>query len=265
MAADRADWIEALDGMLVFADDLQRRTDEIMQGGTPPIVERVTYQMGLRGRRILQSARELARHEWDDVVGNLSRSLVETAIELDYLHKAVDDRSPEDKASLYECFALIAKERFGERLDPALQEMHAKALAFREKHGVKGHTWHGRKTSGDGSILDRLAILAGEDALQERRTEGLLRAFRQSSFFEHNNALQVFYLERLPSGNCRVLEARPHAAPISAVVLSGSEILWAWGGVLGMSADVRQEALRPVEMVQRKDHGLGPDDLPPWA
>ena len=263
MPADRGLWLEALEGVLAFSDDLKARTQPLFLAGEPEIVDRVSFQMGLRGRRVLQAVRALAQHEWDDVIGNLSRSLVETAIELDYIHKLSDPLGAEVKAGLYECYAVIAKKEFGEMLDERLEEMHAKAVAFREKHGVKGRTWHGRKVTGEASILEELTNRADPGSIGERRARNLLSAFRLASHFEHNNALQKFYFERIPNDGIRLLDGRGHDGLVRSAVLAGTEILWTWATVLGVGEAEREEGLKEVERVQRIDHDLGPDAPPP--
>jgi hypothetical protein len=246
----RDTWIGALSGLLQFAEDLKTRT-EAMYGATEPYtVVRSTILVGLRGRRLLQGASLLAEHEWDDLVANLGRALVDAAIEMDYLSvttmigKGTKRRTltPEDKARLFESQRFLLLDMKTEELDPEQSSAQAYAIKLREELGVRiGHTWHGRTTKG---LLADLKAQSDEEL--QKGLDAVAQAFRISSFFEHNNANPSFYVERRSRADVKVLDTLRHSWPVQTAVKAGAIVLNRWGEVLGLGEVERIKRLEPV-------------------
>jgi len=242
-ATYRAEWLDALDGLLPFAEELKSRTEAAYGSTEPATLVRSVLLIGVRGRRLMQGARLLAERKWDDLVANLARALVDSAIEVDYMTvtstygKGAKRRTlaPEDKARLFETQRFLLLDMKTKELTAEQKEHQATAIRLREDLRVPvGHTWHGRTTR---QLLDDLRAIASEE--EKKGVDGLAQAFRLSSFFEHSNANPNFYIERKSKSDVVVLDSTTHSWPVQTVALAGGGILNRWGEVLGLSEEDR--------------------------
>ena len=255
MTTYRDVWLEALGGLIAFADELKAKTEAEFAGSARGTPKWATLLIGLRGRRVLQAVHVLAPHQWDDVIGNLSRALVEAAIDLDYLHtdsplgegEQARTLTPDMKAELFATQVYILEKKLGKKMRLGHDEEHERARALhREYDASVGHTWHGRTTAG---ILKELSD--GEKG--KGRLKNIEWAFRANSYFEQNNPIEDFYLERSPRGGVWIREQCPHSWPLSSSVLAGAEICYKWGAVLGLSEEELYGRLAPVERAGKAD------------
>ena len=266
-AASRSRWVEALCGLLVFADELKTRTDTVLARGGLDLLHRVTYFICFRGRRTLQACQVLVPREWDDIVGNLTRSLIEAAIDLDYLHVSTTRRSrrdgpettltPVDKARLYEGQVVLFEKKRSGRLRPDHVDWYNAVVALRAEHGLENVFWHGRRISGEGdSILQELLGAAAGDEARTGRLNAMAEWFAIASYFEHDNPNMNFYISPEGEGH-RILETMAHPAIIETVVRAGGEICWSWGAVLGLTSEALNAGLRPVLVAHQVEAALG--------
>lgn len=260
----RDKWLEALDRLLPFAEELKTRTEAAYGATEPATLVRSVILIGVRGRRLMQGARLLAERKWDDLVANLARALVDAAIEVDYMTitsnygKSTKRRTltPEDKARLFETQRFLLLDMKTGELTAEQREHQSLARQLREDLGVRiGHTWHGRTTR---ELLDDLMNIADEEA--KKGVEGLAQAFRLSSFFEHSNANPNFYTERRSKTDFVVLDTVTHSWPIQITAQAGGGVLNRWGEVLGFTEQDRIERLGPVLRMKEVDPMSFPAD-----
>ena len=258
-AENREVWMKALEGLLGFADELKSKTEAELAAGVPVELRRVSFLICARGRRLLQSIRVLAQHEWDDIVGNLARALVEATVDLEYLHTSttlVTDKkkgttasqTPDVKASLFATQVVMFEKKMAKALRPDHEDWFKAAVELREQSGVQqGPFWHGRRITGDGSIMEELLAAASADPIRMKRLQEIYWWFGMTSFMEHNSPNMNFYIAKEGPGH-RLLEGKTHPGLIEAAIRAGAEICWMWGWLLGMDEDERNAGLKPVEI-----------------
>lgn len=258
-------WVEAFDGLLPFAEELKAKTEAAYGFTEPATTVRGVILIGVRGRRLMLGARLLAEKRLDDLVANLARSLVDSAIEVDYLvnpstynvKKRRVTLTPEDKAKLFESQRFLLLDMKKSDLMSAEQRAYqSAAIELRKNLGVPiAHTWHGRTTR---ALLDDLMAQADEG--ERAGVDGLAQAFRLTSFFEHNNANPSFYIERRSKTDVTVLDESPHSYAIQTAALAGGGVLNRWGEVMGFSEEERIERLGPVLAMKHVDPKSFPSD-----
>jgi hypothetical protein len=248
-------WVRALDGVVSFADYLKRKTNEHLAKRRLEELEKATLLMCLRARRLLQSVQLLSTKGWDDVIGNLDRALIESIVELDYLHvttvRTVRGRrveiTPECKASLFATQVVIFEHMQQGSVRAGHERWHEEAVALRAMCGMKpGHFWHGRRMTGDGGILKELLKHAGDDVTRKGRAMELIEWYPLSSWTEHNSPNMNFYVKRRRNGRLRTLERRTHVALIDIAARAGADICWTWASHLGIPEPTRVQRLRAV-------------------
>lgn len=194
MAANRNAWVEALNSVVAFTDELNRRTNSEIAAGFSRESElrKVTFLIGSRGRRLLKAIQVLVPHEWDDVVGNLARSLVEATVDLDYLHTETTIvkngmsriLTPDVKASLFTTHLVMFERRASGELRHDHEQWYQDAVALRDACAVQqGPYWHGRNTSGPNGVIEELLEEAKEDEARTARLKELHSWFGITSFF----------------------------------------------------------------------------------
>jgi hypothetical protein len=233
--------------LLSFADELKERTDPAYVHGDRGSARWAVIVIGLRARRILQAIRKLAPHEWDDVVGILSRALVEAAIDILYLQttsswgqgeKAVT-LPPDAKGGLFATHVFIFEQGMKGYVPEEHKQFYAAALQTRAAFRLTPtHTWHGRKTS---DVLKQLLVDV-ENENDRQQLEAVQKAFRLDSWFVHNNGNVNFYTT--PTA---IRETCAVYWPLQSALISGVEICFRWGLALGLSEADCRERLSPVK------------------
>jgi hypothetical protein len=247
--------VRNLGQLLAYADHLRDVTAGRMAAEELDMLTKVTFHIGLRARRILQAAAALAPREWDDILGNLSRALVESAVDLEYLHVTTTivrggvsrTLTPEVKADLFNTQLVIVEKDLAENLRPEHAEWYGQAVELRRLCGVKRRTtWHGRAMTGQHGIFEELIGSAEQRGRGVGRVNSLQWAYRMTSFFEHNNPNPNFYVKARPEGGHAPLETCPNDNVVGLVVIGGADVCWAWAAHLGISEEERFERLSPI-------------------
>jgi hypothetical protein len=258
-------WRKALDDVLAFADELKGKTDPAFIFGDRGSAKWAIMVIGLRVRRNLQAVRVLVPYEWDDVIGNLSRFLVEAAIDVIYLQTTstwgtgarAPTLTPDMKGGLFATQVFLLEKKVRGSVRPANKPFYEAALATRAALHLKpGNTWHCRRTS---EILEKLqAETTGRDQVQ---VDVIKKAFLLNSYFVHNNPNVNFYVEADAEGNAELSETCAVYFPLQSAVMSGVEVCYRWGLALGLEERECRAKLEVAGALKTDPRTLG-DDTP---